>query len=463
MNRNVITKSDSYKMDHSPMYLPGTEVVVSYFEARKGARYDRTTFFGLQHLIQEYLLKPITKEDVDAAEPLITAHMGKFDRKKWDYIVDKLGGLLPVVIEAVPEGTIVPVDNVLMQVYNTDKKCAWLTNHLETLLTHVWAPCTIATQSREVKEFLKTSLEITSDAGKGFGGLPFMLHDFGMRGASSMESAGMGGLAHLINFSGTDTVIALETAMEYYGAKTAVGYSISATEHSVMTAAGKEGEVEVIKHLLDSYPTGLLAMVSDSYDIKNCVDNIYGKQFRDQILARDGKLVIRPDSGDPLELMPYILNSLGKSFGYTTNSKGYKVLNPKVGVIWGDGIDFDMLKQIVIHCGDHMWSAENLVFGMGGGLLQKVNRDVQRFAFKSCAHLRNGTWVDVYKEPADSSKKSKRGIQKLIKVDGQFKTVRQNDPLYAAAENLLKVVYKDGKMVRTITFDEVRANTEGSL
>ncbi len=461
MNRNMVTKGDSYKMNHAPMYLPGTEYVVSYLAARKGAKFDETVFFGLQYLLKEYLTTPVTMADIDRAEPLIKAHMGSFDRAKWEYIVKIHNGKLPVVIEAVPEGSVIPVGdgNVLMQVYNTDPKCFWLTNHLETLLTHVWAPSTIATQSRAVKEYLKTALEKTCDDGANFGGLNFMLHDFGKRGVSSIESGGIGGLGHLVNFSGTDTIIALETAMEYYGATGPVGYSVNATEHSIMTAAGKEGEEEVIQHILDNFPMGILSVVSDSYDYKNCVENLYGKKFKDQILARDGKLVVRPDSGDPTELVPWTLEALGNAFGYTVNRKGYKVLNPKVGLIWGDGIDFEMLQKIVISAYAIGWSTENLVFGMGGGLLQKINRDTQRFAFKSCAQMRNGVWHDVYKEPTDKSKASKRGILDLaLTPEGTLVTVRRDNNPYG--NSLLQKVYENGELLVDWTFDQVRENVK---
>lgn len=468
MKKNLVTLTDSYKLGHHNMMLPGTECTVSYFEARVGARYDHTMFFGLQYLLKEYLTSPVTKEDIDKAEHLVKAHLGPdfvFDRSRWDHIVEQHGGKLPVFIEAVPEGTVVPVGNVLMQVSNTDPKCAWLTNHLETLLTHVWASSTVATKSFYVKKFLERELEKTCDVGAAFAGLPFMLHDFGMRGVSSMESAGIGGLAHLISFMGTDTVIALETASDYYGATSAVGFSVAATEHSIMTAGGEEGEESVIQHVLDRHPKGILSVVSDSYNYKNCVEILWCKKFKDQVLGREGKLVIRPDSGDPMELMPWTLDTLGDAFGYTVNTKGYKVLNPKVGVIWGDGIDFEMLCKIVWVCEDRKWSAENLVFGMGGGLLQKANRDIQRFAFKACAQLRGGKMVDVYKNPTDASKKSKRGVQKLIRLstDGnqyKYKTVRADNPIFENEPNVMVPVLYNGLLLKDWTFEEVRENAK---
>lgn len=455
MKKNIVTLTDSYKIGHDKMYPSNTEKVYSYFEARKGAKFPYTKFFGLQALLKEYFVgQVITREDVDKAEKLMNQHLGpsNFNREKWDYIVDELGGKLPIEIRAVKEGTVVPVDNVLFTIVNTDPKCFWLVGHLETVLTHVWQGSTVATKSYATKELLVDGLEKTCDDGADFGGIGFMLHDFGYRGVSSVESAAWGGMGHLVNFMGTDTIIALEAAQEYYGAEDAVAFSVNASEHSVMTSRGRSGEVRVIEDLLENYPTGILSVVSDSYDIFNCVKNIYGKQLKDKILAREGKFVVRPDSGEPVETMRTLLSLLGDAFGYTTNKKGYKVLNPKIGLIWGDGIDIDGIQAIVDMAISEGWSVENLVFGMGGGLLQKINRDTQRFAFKSSAQYRNGQWHDIFKDPIDGSKRSKKGLLKLIMENGQYKTVNQSDD----GEDLLELVFKDGELLRDMTFQEIR-------
>jgi nicotinamide phosphoribosyltransferase len=459
MKTNIVTLSDSYKMNHFKMYPSDTEYVYSYFEARKGAQYDKTVFFGLQALLKEYFVGTVvTKEDVDRAEKLITQHIPgvDFNRSRWDYIVDELDGKLPIEIQAVPEGTVVPVDNVLFTIVNTDPKCFWLVGHLETVLTHVWQGSTVATKSYYTKELLIEGLEKTCDDGANFGGLGYMLHDFGYRGVSSVESACWGGMGHLVNFMGTDTIIALEGAQQFYNASDVVAYSVSATEHSVMTSRGREGEIEVIEDLLENYPTGILSVVSDSYDIYNCVQNIYGKgEIKEKILNRDGKFVVRPDSGEPVETMRRLLDLLGESFGYTTNEKGYKVLNPKVGLIWGDGIDVDGIQAIVDMAINEGWSVENLVFGMGGGLLQKINRDTQRFAFKSSAQCRSGVWHDIFKDPIDSSKRSKKGLLKLIEIDGEYKTVNQDQE----GDDLLLPIFKNGELLVDYSFDEVRKNS----
>jgi len=454
------------------MYPTNTEFVYSYFEARPGSEFDKTTFFGLQYLIKNWLEgEVVTTEGIDKAEKLANRHFGNdkiFNRARWDYIVEKHNGRLPVEICAVPEGSVIPINNVMMTVVNTDPECYWLTNHLETLLCQVWYPSTVATKSRATKEMFEKYLEQTSDNKDG---IDFMLHDFGMRGVSSMESAGIGGAGHLLNFLGTDTVIAMEYIEEYYGG-IETGFSVPATEHSVMTARGEAGEVEVIEQLLQNHPTGILSVVSDSYDIYRCVDEYYGVKFKEQILARDGKFVVRPDSGDPVEvvcgnLKDYsttlqeegLLRILWRRFSGTLNSKGYKVLNPKIGLIWGDGIDIDGIEAVLKGARAIGFDISNLVFGQGGGLLQKLNRDTQRFAFKSSAQKVKGEeWKDIFKDPLDSSKKSKRGKLALMKSkDGEYMTTRLTTN--NIKHDVMHCVFKDGTLMVDYDFDEVKGNS----
>ena len=451
--KTIITLTDSYKLTHHPMYVEGTEYVYSYFEARPGAKFPFTVFFGLQYLLTQLEGIVVKKEDIDYAEKLAALHFGNdkiFKRERWDYILEHHNGKLPIEICAVPEGTVVPINNILMTVVNTDPKCFWLTNHLETFLSHVWAPTTVATLSKTCKNLFN---EFLTKTGSNLVGINFMLHDFGMRGTSSMETAGICGAGHLVNFMGTDTIIAMEYAHKYYEADLAtLAYSVPASEHSVMTALGEDGEPKIIEHLLDTYPTGILSIVSDSYDIYRCVREYYGKQFKEKILARDGKLVVRPDSGDPIQVVINLLEALGTIFGITTNKKGYQVLNPKVGLLWGDGLDIYKIEEILSAMKTHKWAAENIVFGMGGGLLQKINRDTQRFAFKSSAQCRNGIWYDVYKQPIDTTKVSKKGKLKLVKDNGTFLTVNQNDP----RQDLLIPIFRNGEILKRWTFDEIR-------
>lgn len=455
MRNNIITLTDSYKVCHANMYPEGTETVYSYFEARNGARWNETVFFGLQYLLKEYLCgQVVTREKIDQAKNLIDTHLGPnmMNVEGWEYILEKHNGYLPLKIKAIPEGTPVPINNVMMTVENTDPKCYWLTNYVESLLTHVWSASTVATLSRQVKKMFKRYLMLTNGNTEG---ISFMLHDFGFRGVSSVESAGFEGMGHLANFLGTDTIVAIEEAMDYYSADVCA-FSVSASEHSIMTSRGEEGEKQVFKDLLDKYPTGILSIVIDSYNYRRFILE-YAKEFKDQILARDGKVVFRPDSGEPVFTTIDVLTCIDHVFGSEKNNFGYSVLNPKVGALWGDGIDIGGIDNILYAISERSWAVSNMVFGMGGGLLQKINRDVQRFAFKSSAQKRNGEWFDIFKDPIDKSKTSKKGQLMLIKNDdNQFETV-QKDNMY---DDELSTVFLNGYLQRNYTFDQVRSNVK---
>lgn len=467
MKKNIILTTDSYKLAHWQQYQEDTEVVYSYFEARDGAEFDETVFFGLQYLLKEYLAgMVVTKKNIDEAEAMVEAHLGNkdlFNREMWEHILYCHDGKLPIRIMAVPEGTVVPVSNVMMTVENTCPHCSPLTNHLETLLCHVWHGCTVATLSREVKKMIKEFTDKTADSD---GALDFMLHDFGFRGVSSVEAAAIGGLAHLVNFKGTDTVAALQAAQEYYGIQGACAYSVPATEHSVMTSLGPDGEEKIIGQLLEKYPTGILSVVSDSYDIFRTAAEIIGRTYREKILERNGVFVVRPDSGDPERVMLKLLSILAEAFGYSENSKGYKVLNPKIKVLWGDGLDIGKIFDILVSITNAGWSVENVAtFGMGGGLLQKINRDTQRFAFKCSAQRRDGVWYDIFKDPKDQTKKSKRGRLALVRdIDG-YRTVSIQQLSHlnvgnAAVDNKLVTVFEDGEIKQEWNFEGIRLRAQ---
>ena len=325
---NICWLTDSYKVSHHVQYKPGTTRIYSYFESRSGSVFPWTVFFGLQYWLKQYLAGPVvTREKIDEAEELFNLHFGGrvFNRRGWEHILNKHGGHLPIEIKAVPEGSVVKESNVLMTVENTDPAAFWLTNYLETLLVQVWYPSTVATQSRAMKIIILKYLALTGDESL----IAFKLHDFGFRGVTCPEQAAIGGAAHLVNFQGTDTVAALVLLRKFYGEKIA-GFSIPAAEHSTITSWGRDHEVDACRNMLRQYPSGLVATVSDSYDIFNCCANIWGGALKQEVLARDGTLVIRPDSGDPPTIVVKVLDILGDKFGFTVNAKGYKVLCPKV-------------------------------------------------------------------------------------------------------------------------------------
>jgi nicotinamide phosphoribosyltransferase len=464
MNRlfkSPILNTDSYKVGMNLMYPPGTTGVYSYIESR-GGRYDRTVFFGLQAFIKEYLLQPITQGDIDIADEILTLHGEPFNRAGWQYILDKHSGYLPVVIRAVPEGTVVPVKNVLATIENTDPECFWLTTWLETaLLRAVWYGTTVATQSYTIKQVILDYLERTGDPSL----IDFKLHDFGARGVSSQESAAIGGAAHLVNFMGTDTISGILHAREFYNAGIA-GFSIPAAEHSTITSWGRDGELDAYRNMLTQFakPGSIVAVVSDSYDIFNAARTLWGEELRQQVIDSGATVVIRPDSGDPLTINQQLIEILGEKFGYTKNAKGFKVLN-NVRLIQGDGVNELSIRSILGGFMAMGWSADNIAFGMGGALLQQLDRDTLKFAMKCSSAEVNGRWIDVQKDPiTDSGKKSKAGRVTLwTNSGGEFASsvtapTGWTDRGIGEWTPALQEVFRDGKLVSDITFEQVRAN-----
>lgn len=451
MSNNIILNVDSYKVSMPFQYPQGTERVYSYIESRSPN--ESLVFFGLQAFIKEYLAKPITKEDIDLAEEIWAAHGEPFYREGWDYILKEHRGYLPLVIKAAPEGRVIPSRNVLVTVENTDPKCFWLTTWVETaLLRAVWYPTSVATISWQIKQVILKYLNETGDPAL----IDFKLHDFGARGVSSLESAGIGGAAHLVNFKGTDTISGVMFARKYYGEKMA-GFSIPAAEHSTITSWGKSRETDAYRNMLTQFAKSgsILAVVSDSYDIFNAAENIWGEELRAEVVNSGATVVIRPDSGDPVEVNRKLIEILGSKFGYETNSKGYKVLK-NVRIIQGDGVNKNSITDILEAFKTMGWSADNIAFGMGGALLQKVDRDTFSFAMKCSAAKINGAWVPVKKSPVtDSGKASKAGRYVL------YYTLEQG--FFSGVEdwlgNVLETVYHNGELGTEYTFEEVRKNS----
>jgi nicotinamide phosphoribosyltransferase len=453
--KNLILNTDSYKTSHFAQYPAGTQYISSYIESR-GGRYPETLFFGLQAFIKAYLTTPISQADIDEAELICTAHGVPFNKAGWDYILTTYQGYLPIEIEAVKEGQIIPTGNVMLQVRNTDPQCAWLTSYIETaLLRAIWYPTTVATVSRECRNIIERYLEETADSTEG---LAFKLHDFGARGASSEESAAIGGLAHLVSFMGTDTLSAIVAARRFYNADMA-GFSIPAAEHSTITSWGRKGELDAYANMLTQFgkPGGLVAVVSDSYDLWNAIDNLWGDQLKAQVESMGGTLVIRPDSGDPVTVVCEAIERLMAKFGETRNQKGYRMLPSCVRLIQGDGISANTIEAILEALKAREISADNIAFGMGAELLQKVNRDTQKFAMKASAICINGEWKDVYKDPiTDPDKRSKRGRLALIKTEQGYQTITLDE--LGDQTNQLTPIFRNGELLKEWTLDEVRGN-----
>jgi len=405
---NIINLTDSYKFSHFNQYPKGTEKIHSYMSSR-GGEYEEMVFFGLKYYLDRYLSNPIDLDHINMANELAKEHGVPFNREGWKYIYLNHAGKLPIKIKALPEGSIFKPHEVILTIENTDPKCAWLVGWVETLIMKLWYPITIASKSLAVKKMLQGYWDKTSDNPEG---VDFAYHNFGDRGSSSVESAAIGGVAHLTQFKGTDNFNALNLAKEFY--PDLMGFSIPATEHSTITSWGKENEFEMIENYLEIYKESpIIACVLDSYDIYKAVDFVTSGVMKEKIESDDYPIfVIRPDSGKPMEVITDILNILEKNdVKYTVNNKGFKLFK-KYRIIWGDGVNPSGINNILDVITQMGYSAENFAFGSGGDLMQKVNRDTCKFAIKASAIKVNGEWRDVYKDPiTDQGKTSLRGRQ----------------------------------------------------
>ena len=453
-----VLDSDSYKFGHFKMLPENVNYVCSYGEARSDERWRQAVFFGLQAWLKS--LRPITREDVEEAYELAIPHCGTFNYDGWMRIVNELDGVLPIAIDALPEGTVVPNRNALYQIRNTRPGFAWVTQYVEAaLLRAVWYPTTVATLSWHVKQDIRDFLERTCDAPETE--LLFRLHDFGARGASSRETAMLGGMAHLINFNGSDTVPALIGARRLYGEPLAA-YNIPAMEHSTVCAWGREGEEQAYANAISKFLTGpgtMLSIPPDAYDLHNAVDKIIGQDLKDMIIMSHGRLVVRPDSGDPVAEVMFALRSLANRFGYATNNKGSDVLHPSVRIIQGDGVNETSIHSIMTAMEINGFSIENVAFGMGGGLLQSVTRDTMGFAQKANA-ISSGHegWIGINKTPATASQKvSKKGVQMVVREEGKLVTLPVGS--FPVGRNLLVPAWHEGKLLNETTFSEVRARS----
>jgi nicotinamide phosphoribosyltransferase len=455
---NRVIDTDSYKASHWLQYPPNTTLVHSYLESRGSERdYTETVFFGLQYLLKRYFNRPVTRAEVDEAREVITAHGEPFNYAGWVSLIEKHGGRLPFRIRAVREGSIVPTHNALMTVENTDPEFFWITSWFESQLMRLWYPITVATQSYYIKKNVFRFLQETADDARAE--INFKIHDFGSRGVSSQETAAIGGAAHLVNFLGTDTMPALLIHREFYNEPVA-GFSIPAAEHSTITSWGRENEAEAYRNMLRQFakPGATVAVVSDSWNIYAAVEKIWGEQLRQEVIDSGATIVIRPDSGEPVEVVSRVAQILGEKFGTTVNSKGYKILN-NVRIIQGDGVNEQSINEILESLKNLGFSASNIAFGIGGALLQKINRDTLKFAYKCSAVVVDGELRDVYKQPiTDAGKNSKKGRLDLVRDEkGEYQTVRLEKVETIAAENsAMQTVFENGAILIDERLEAIR-------
>ena len=476
---NPLLLTDGYKLGHREQYPQGTTMVYSNWTPRKSRieGINTVVFFGLQYLIKEYLIKQFNEDFFNQPKEEVIAEYKKYVDTYLgvDYDITHLEalhdlGYLPIQIKALPEGTEVPIRVPMFTMVNTKPEFFWLTNYLETLLSAIiWQPCTSATIAKQYKKILTAYAQETDADNLEF--VTWQGHDFSMRGMSGTESSILSGMGHALSFSGSDTLPVAKSLETYYNAdvtKELVIGSVNATEHNVMCAGSKDDEIGTFRRLLQTYPTGILSVVSDTWDLWK-VPTEYLPQLKEEILERDGKLVIRPDSGDPVDIIcgcehentvvaKGVVELLWDEFGGTTNVQGYKVLNPKIGAIYGDSITIDRATQICERLKEKGFASTNVVLGIGSFTYQYNTRDTFGFAMKATYVEVNGEGREIFKDPItdDGTKKSAKGLIQLYKENGQI-YLKDQASKSEEVEGLLQTVFVDGKLIIDQSLKDIRA------
>jgi len=484
MNINPLNCIDFYKADHRRQYPEGTTLVYSNFTPRsdrlalKSSVYDgKVVFFGLQYFIKSFLIETWNKEFFNKPkEEVISRYKRRMDNSLGvDAIaVDHVEalhdlGYLPIEIDALPEGSAVNMKIPVLTIHNTKDEFFWLTNYFESVMSNMlWKPCTSATTARQYRMLLD---KYAKETGGDEGFVDFQAHDFSFRGMSGLEDACLSGAGHLLFFKGTDTVPAIDLLEDYYGANSdeeLVGCSVPATEHSVMCMGTKDDEIGTFRRLItELYPSGIVSIVSDTWDLWKVLDE-YAPALKNEIEARDGKVVFRPDSGNPEDIIcgdlnvpvdnhayKGCLNLLWEHFGGTINDEGYKVLNPKVGLIYGDSITLQRAEAILRRMKDMGFASTNIVFGIGSFTYQYCTRDNFGFAMKATYGEVKGEARSIYKDPITDSgtKKSAKGLLKVVKRDGEYVLIDSCDNTEGTE---LKTVFKDGTLRVSHTLSKLR-------
>ncbi|MCA0756612.1 nicotinate phosphoribosyltransferase [Paenibacillus sp. N4] len=481
---------DFYKVSHKNQYPKGTELVYSTWTARTSRLegVNEVVAFGFQSFIKQYVIDYFnehffarSREEVAAEYKRVLKYALGEENPDASHIEELHDlGYLPIKIKAVKEGTLVPVRVPMLTIENTKPAFFWLTNYLETLMScQLWMPATSATLAFEYRKLLEEyALKTNGDASI----VPFQGHDFSMRGMGALEAALGSSAGHLLSFTGTDTIPAILYMENYYNAdmeKELVGTSIPATEHSVMCAHGRD-EMASYRYLIkEVYPDGFVSIVSDTWDLWTVLDVVI-RGLKEDILSRNGKVVIRPDSGDPVRIIcgdpdgeseferKGVIELLWEIFGGTVTEKGCKQLDSHIGAIYGDAITIARCREICERLEAKGFASTNMVYGIGSFTYQYNTRDTFGFALKSTYTVVNGEERKIYKDPKTDNgvKKSQTGLVLVTERDGKLAFT---DGLNAAeyeerkAEDRLEVVYKDGKLARNMTLAEVRANLLGYL
>lgn len=469
---NRIMLGDSYKYSHYRQYPIGAKNLYDYAEARSVKAYENTLFFGLQAMLKLHFTDRLTMHEVVEAEQYAKAHGIPFDLKGWTKIVTVYNGHLPVRIKAVKEGTLVQNKNVLytIELIVDDSEIVWLPSWLETFLMKVWYTCNVATRSFYIKAQLMDAAKQTSDAPF----VDFQFHNFGDRGSSSVESAMLGGAAHLSCFLGTDNFHSLKLVNYAYGDDiNTIGYSIPATEHSTTSSWGREAEFDmVMNHLEANKDAQIIAAVGDTYDIFEFTKRVTSGEFKQKIESDNyPTFVIRPDSGYPADVLMTMINIMeANRVEFTTNDKGFKVFK-KYRIIWGDGITEESISSMLGVLAIRKYSSENISFGSGGWLMQQHDRDTLGFAIK-CSNitLLDGSEREVYKDPiTDQGKKSKKGKVTLLELTPKEQEMTRYrffsaklDEVVHSAEALV-TVYEHGAFMNQTTLKEVRERVNAEL
>ena len=491
MNISPILLKDGYKVGHKFQYPEGTTLVYSNLTPRKSRnpQMEEVVFFGMQYFIKEYLINQFRDDFFNRPkEEVVNAYARRMDNYlgKDSIPHDHIGalhdlGYLPLEIKALPEGTLVPMKVPVFTIKNTKPEFFWLTNMLETLLSAItWKPCTSATTAfHYFKTFTRYAQETVGD---DLGFVPWQGHDFSFRGMSGIEDALMSGAAHLLCFTGTDTIPAIDFLEEYYHADCTselVAGSVPATEHSVMCMGTEDGEIETFERLITKvYPSGPVSIVSDTWDFWQVITEFLPK-LKEHILARDGKVIIRPDSGDPVKIVigdedatpgspehKGVIQCMWETFGGTITKQGYRLLDPHIGLIYGDGITTERQDAILEGLKQKGFASYNIVLGLGSFTYEYVTRDNFGFAMKATYGEVNGTGRDIFKSPKtdDGTKLSAKGLLQVFihPLTGRLQ-LKDRCTWEEEAQGELKTVFKDGQLLVDWTLEQIRTRIKNHL